>query len=153
VNVALALNWFGDSLDGTVARFRRTPRPRYGFYVDHLLDSIGSTLLIVGMAVGGLVRPWLAAALLVAYLLVSIEVYLATYTLARFKIAYAGLGGTELRIVLALVNVATFAWPGRVLWGASAYDAVAALATAGLVVTLATTGWRNGRELYEAERV
>src|SRR5687767_1169942 len=87
VNAALVLNWLGDSLDGTLARYRHRSRPRYGFYADHLVDSIGAVALVVGVSASGLMSPPVAIAMLVAYLLVSIETYLATYTLARFKIA------------------------------------------------------------------
>ena len=75
----LALNWFGDSLDGTLARVRDQQRPRYGFYVDHILDAIGIFFLISGIALSGYMTPAVAYAFLVAYLLLSIEIYLATY--------------------------------------------------------------------------
>src|SRR5882672_6104704 len=81
VVAALALNWFGDSLDGTLARVRRHERPRYGFYVDHVLDIIGATLLFAGLGLSGYMSPMVALALLVAYLLLLVETFLATYTL------------------------------------------------------------------------
>jgi len=71
VVVALALNWFGDSLDGTLARVRRAERPRYGFYVDHVLDIVGATLLFAGLACSSFMSPAVALALLIAYLLVA----------------------------------------------------------------------------------
>src|SRR5688572_21183778 len=129
VNAALLANWFGDSLDGTLARFRQRSRPRYGFYADHLVDSIGAVALVAGVLASGLMSPVVAIAMLVAYLLVSIETYLATYTLARFKIAHGGFGGTELRIALAIVNVAVYAWPGPLPLGVRIFDVAGGAAT------------------------
>ena len=151
VNVALLANWFGDSLDGTLARFRGRSRPRYGFYVDHLVDSIGVAALVVGLAVSGLMGPTVAAAVIVAYLLLSIEIFLATYTLARFKIAYGGLGGTELRIALALVNVAVFLWPGPLPLGVRLFDVAGVAVTAVLGVAFIVSAVRNATRLRAAE--
>ena len=137
VNVALLVNWYGDSLDGTLARVRQRSRPRYGFYVDHLVDSIGAAALVLGIVSSGLMTPGVGAALLVAYLILSIETYLATYTLARFKIAHGGFGGTELRIALALVNVAVYLWPGPLPLGWRLFD-VAGVGTA-IVLAVAFT--------------
>ena len=79
VNVWLAVNWFGDSLDGTLARVRRQERPRYGFYVDHMADSFSVLFLLGGLALSGYMRPGVAFALLIIYLLLSINLYLAAY--------------------------------------------------------------------------
>ena len=151
VNVALLANWFGDSLDGTLARFRGRSRPRYGFYVDHLVDSIGVVALVLGLAASGLMAPTVAAAVLVAYLLLSIEIFLATYTLARFKIAYGGLGGTELRIALALVNVAVFLWPGPLPLGVRLFDVAGVAATAVLGIAFTISAVRNATRLRDEE--
>ena len=151
VNVALAANWFGDSLDGTLARYRNRSRPRYGFYADHLVDSIGAAALMLGLSASGLMAPVVAAALLVAYLLLSIETYLATYALARFKIAHGGLGGTELRIALALVNVAVYAWPGPLPLGPRVFDVVGVAATLGLAGILTVSAVRNATRLRDEE--
>ena len=78
VNAALALNWLGDSLDGTLARHRRVERPRFGFYVDHLADAFGALFVLGGLALSGLMSPLVAAAFLAAYYLLAIETYLAT---------------------------------------------------------------------------
>ncbi|HKD84848.1 MAG TPA: CDP-alcohol phosphatidyltransferase family protein [Terriglobales bacterium] len=104
----LAVNWFGDSLDGTLARFRNRQRPRYGFYVDHVIDAIGSTALMVGLALSGVMTPIIALALLVAFLLLAIEVYLATYTIGSFHLSFFNLGPTEIRIILAIGNIALY---------------------------------------------
>ncbi len=151
VVLCLLLNWFGDSLDGTLARFRGRSRPRYGFYVDHLVDSIGVVALVLGLAASGLMGPTVAAAVLVAYLLLSIEMFLATYTLARFKIAYGGLGGTELRIALALVNVAVFLWPGPLPLGVRLFDVAGVAVTAALGIAFTVSAVRNATRLRTEE--
>ena len=118
VNLGLAVNWLGDSLDGTLARYRHVERPRFGFYVDHLVDAFGALLVLGGLALSGLMSPLVAAGFLVAYFLLAIETYLATYAIGRFKISFGPLGGTELRIVLAALNVVVLfrpRIPGRVV--------------------------------------
>ncbi|MCX6544013.1 MAG: CDP-alcohol phosphatidyltransferase family protein, partial [Acidobacteria bacterium] len=106
VNLCLAVNWFGDSLDGTLARVRQQQRPRYGFYVDHVVDSAGAVMLMGGMALSGYMSPLVALGVTVAYFLLNIEVYLATYCLGTFRLSYFKLGPTELRLLLALGNAA-----------------------------------------------
>ena len=108
---ALALNWFGDSLDGTLARVRHVERPRYGFYVDHVLDIVGATLLFAGLAASGFMAPLIALSLLVAYLLISGEVFLATSVRGVFRMSFSGFGPTELRILLAIGTLALFRDP------------------------------------------
>jgi archaetidylinositol phosphate synthase len=108
---ALALNWFGDSLDGTLARVRKVERPRYGFYVDHVLDIVGATLLFGGLAASGFMNPLIALALLVGYLLVAGEVFLATSVHGVFRMSFSGFGPTELRILLAAGTIALFRDP------------------------------------------
>jgi hypothetical protein len=86
VGVCLAINWFGDSLDGTLARVRRQERPRYGYYVDHIVDAFGIVFVVGGMAAAGVMSPVVALGFLVAYFMLSIEVYLATYSLGEFRL-------------------------------------------------------------------
>ena len=102
----LAVNWFGDSLDGTVARVRNTQRPRYGYYVDHVVDVANVSVLFAGLALSGLLSPWIAAVLLVGYLLLSAESFLATHALGVFRLGYGRLGPTEARLALIGVTVA-----------------------------------------------
>src|SRR5262249_2322222 len=106
VTLCLAVNWLGDSLDGSLARFRSCPRPRYGFYVDHIVDAFSALFLLGGLALSGYMSPWVALGLLIAYLMLSIEVYLATYTLGDFTISYFKMGPTELRLLLSIGNLA-----------------------------------------------
>jgi phosphatidylglycerophosphate synthase len=155
VNVALLVNWLGDSLDGTLARFRKRCRPRYGFYVDHLVDAFGALFLLGGLALSGYMSERVALALLVAYLLVSINIYLATYTLGVFKISVGPVGGTELRILLALGNLALLAQPRFGLLGRQVllYDVVGLAAVAALAMVLVVSTARNTRALHALERV
>jgi archaetidylinositol phosphate synthase len=150
-NVLLFVNWVGDSLDGTLARFRGHTRPRYGFYVDHLLDSVASSLLVGGLALSGLVTPLVAGILLVLYLLVSIESYLATYTVGEFKIAHGGVGGTELRLMLVAMNSAVYLTGGATVLGMGLFEGFARFACAGLLVTLLAAGFQHGNQLFDAE--
>src|SRR5262249_30694317 len=99
--IGLALNWFGDSLDGTLARVRNRQRPRYGFYVDHIIDAFGALFLISGLGLSGYMSGTIALIVIIAYFLLSIELYLATYAVGVFRLSFGLLGPTELRIVVA----------------------------------------------------
>src|SRR5512140_2583627 len=102
----IVLNWFGDSLDGTVARLRNCQRPRYGFYVDHVIDTFGACFLMGGLAISGYLHWQVALAMLVGFLVLSIETYLATYTLGTFRMSHGLFGPTEIRILLIAGNIA-----------------------------------------------
>src|SRR5690349_20031476 len=117
----VVLNWFGDSWDGTLARVRNQQRPGYGFYVDHILDSLGSVALMGGLALSGFMSPMVAISLLVLFLLLSIQSYLATYTLGEFQMSFWSFGPTELRVLFALGNLAVLRWP-TVLHGYRMFD-------------------------------
>src|SRR5436190_7282530 len=97
----LAVNWFGDSLDGPLGRVRRRERPRYGYYVDHVLDAAGFVLLFGGLILGGYMTPVLGLGFVAAYFLVVVEVALATHARGTFTLSARGVGPTELRILLA----------------------------------------------------
>lgn len=139
VVVGLAVNWFGDSLDGTLARVRGRQRPRYGYYVDHVGDIAGVAMLMAGMAVSGLMRPLIAAAVLVGYLIVSAESYLATHATGTFRISFAGVGPTELRILLIV---------GVVLGTGDVWNVGGVLAAAGLAGAFVLSAVRNTWLLY-----
>jgi phosphatidylglycerophosphate synthase len=154
VVVALALNWFGDSLDGTVARVRKVERPRYGFYVDHVLDIVGATLLFAGLAASGFMTPMIALAMLVAYLLVSGEVFLATSVHGVFRMSFSGVGPTELRILLAIGALALFRDPYVDLGGLGRlrlFDFGGLIAIAGMIVALTINVVRNATALARLE--
>ena len=153
VVLCLALNWFGDSLDGTLARFRNCPRPRYGFYVDHIVDAFGALFLLGGMALSGYMSLLVAAGLLVAYLMLSIEVYLASYTLGDFKISYFKMGPTELRILLSVGNVVLY-WKSVVHLFGRAYrlfDVAGTAGISGMFVILLISVIQNTKRLYQRE--
>jgi phosphatidylglycerophosphate synthase len=151
----LAVNWFGDSLDGTLARLRDCQRPRYGFYVDHLLDSFGSLFVMGGLAVSGYINPWIAMAMLIAFLLLSIEVYLTTYTLGAFQLSYGKLGPTEIRIALAMGNLALyFRGNPHVLGGRFLLlDVGGVVGIAGMTIVLLVSAARHIAQLYREERL
>jgi len=154
VVAALVANWFGDSLDGTVARVRQQQRPRYGFYVDHVIDLAGTTMLVAGMASSGLMQPLVAVAVLVGYLLVSSESYLATHAAGVFRMSFLGFGPTELRLLLMVGAVRAAYSPWVEPFGGPAvrlFDVGGVIAAGSLVVAFAVSSIRNTRALYLAE--
>jgi archaetidylinositol phosphate synthase len=155
VVLSLIVNWFGDSLDGTVARVRNQQRPRYGYYVDHVIDLAGTTFLMAGLAFSGLITPLLAALLLAAYLLVSAETYLATHARGVFQMSFLGFGPTELRILIAAgaLRAAHDPWVELGSFGVGLFDLGAAIACTGLLVAFVVSAVRNVRALYAAERL
>ncbi len=98
------LNWFGDSLDGTLARYRHIERPRYGFLIDHYVDAISVVLIFIGLGVSPYVDLVVACVGVIAYLLLSIMVYLVTYVTGVFQITNAKIGPTEIRLLAILAN-------------------------------------------------
>jgi phosphatidylglycerophosphate synthase len=150
----LALNWLGDSLDGTLARVRRQQRPRYGFYVDHMVDSFGAVALMGGLALSGYMHPWIAIGLLIAFLMLSIQSYLATYTLGEFRLSFWRFGPTELRILLAVGNVALFWKPAVHLLGHSyrLFDVGGAVGLTGMSLMVVFFTIQNTIRLYREER-
>jgi archaetidylinositol phosphate synthase len=155
VIVALAVNWFGDSLDGTLARVRGRQRPRYGFYVDHITDAFGTAFLMIGLALSGYMSPSIALGLLIVYFLLSIEVYLATYTIGTFHLSFWKFGPTELRLLLCVGNLALFRWPVVGLFGYRflLFDVGGAIGILGMTVMAVTAAIRHTRVLYQAERL
>ena len=153
--VCLALNWLGDSLDGTLARVRNRQRPRYGFYVDHVTDTIAAFFLMGGLALSGYVHPGIALGMLVAFLLLSIEAYLATYTLGRFRLSYWKFGPTEIRILLAAGNLALLKHPVIKVFGKQLllFDVGGVIAIAGMGLMLIVSASRHTIQLYHEERI
>ncbi len=149
----LALNWLGDSLDGTLARVRRQQRPRYGFYVDHIIDSFGGLALMAGLALSGYMHPHIAIALLVGFLLLSIQSYLATYTLGEFQLSFWSFGPTELRILLSIGNVALLYRPMILHGHYRLFDVGGAVGIVGMTAMLIFFTVRNTSRLYAEERI
>jgi archaetidylinositol phosphate synthase len=155
VVLCLALNWLGDSLDGTLARFRNHSRPRYGFYVDHVVDAFSAFFLLGGLALSGYMSPLVALGLLIAYLMLSVEIYLATYALGDFKISYFKMGPTELRILLSIGNLAVL-WRSTVhLFGRAhrLFDVAGTLGISGMLLIMVISAVRNTIRLYREEPI
>jgi archaetidylinositol phosphate synthase len=153
--VFLALNWLGDSLDGTLARVRNRQRPRYGFYVDHITDTLAAFFLMGGLALSGYVHPGIALGMLVAFLMFSIEAYLATYTLGRFQLSYWRFGPTEIRILLAIGNLALLRHPLIKFLGKPVllFDLGGVIAIAGMAIMLIISAVKHTAQLYKEERL
>lgn len=149
----LALNWFGDSLDGTVARVRDCQRPRYGYYVDHVIDLVGTAALVAGMAASGAMTPAIAFALLAAYFMVAAESFLGTHARGVFRMSFAGFGPTELRVLLAIgaLKIAIDPWVRVAGVHALLLDVGGVVAIAGLAVAFGVSALRSGVALYGAE--
>jgi archaetidylinositol phosphate synthase len=149
----LALNWFGDSLDGTLARIRNQQRPRYGFYVDHMVDTFGGFFLMGGLAISGIVDWRIALGMFIAFLMLSVQVYLAAYTVGTFRLSFAKFGPTEIRILLSLGNVALWLRADTPVFGSMyrLFDLGGIVAIAAMVLMLVISTIRNTVKLHRAE--
>lgn len=150
------VSWYGDSLDGTLARYRKIQRPKYGFFVDHTVDAFNEMLIVLGLGLSTYVSFNVAAVALIGYLMLSVYVYVRTFVDGVFKISYGKLGPTEVRAILVLLNTAMF------FFGAPYFDLpfgrftlydlpVAAIALV-LVTLFVVSSWRTARELSEIDR-
>jgi archaetidylinositol phosphate synthase len=153
VNVCLVLNWFGDSMDGTLARIRRQQRPRYGFYVDHMVDLFGSVALMCGLGYSGLLHWQTAIGMLVAFLLLSSESYLATYTLSRFELSQGIFGPTEIRILLIIGNLELMRSPYSTLFAHKMllFDLGGTIAAVSMFAMAVIVTLRHTAQLYRQE--
>jgi archaetidylinositol phosphate synthase len=153
VIVCVVLNWLGDSLDGTLARVRRQQRPRYGFYVDHMVDVFGSVALMGGLACSGFLHWQTAIAMLIAFLLLSSESYLATYTLSCFELSQGLFGPTEIRILLIIGNVALLRSPYSTVFGHRMllFDLGGMIAVVGMFAMVIVVTVRHTVQLYREE--
>jgi phosphatidylglycerophosphate synthase len=154
-SLGFVINWFGDSLDGSLARYRRIERPKYGFFVDHTVDAFSQLLIFLGLGLSPYVSFSIAALALVGYLLMTVLVYVDTYVSGVFKISYGKFGPTEMRVLAILVN-AIFFFVGRpvvetAMGTVAVYDLlVLAIAFALIVVFLVSTV-KRARELAKLE--
>src|SRR6266571_1354958 len=153
VNLFIFINWFGDSLDGTLARYRDRQRPRYGFYVDHIIDMFGAVFLIGGLALSGYMSERVAAALLIAFFMLAINSYLATYALGVFKLSQWKMGPTEMRVLLMIGNVFLIyhprAWHQRYLL----FDIGGVVAVIGMLFIVVVLSIQHTHALYNLERL
>jgi len=153
VIVFLTLNWFGDSMDGTLARVRCQQRPRYGFYVDHMVDVFGSIALMCGLGLSGFLHWQTAIAMLIAFLLLSAESYLATYTLSHFQLSQGIFGPTEIRILLVIGNLALLRNPYSTVFGHRMllFDLAGTIAATCMFATVISLTTRHTAQLYREE--
>ena len=153
VNVFIFLNWFGDSLDGTLARYRDRQRPRYGFYVDHIIDTFGAFFLLFGIALSGYMSERVAAGLLIVYFMVAINSYLAAYALGVFKISQWKMGPTEMRLLLMIGNVFLIYHPRAYHQRYLLYDIGGVVAIVGMALILVVLSIQHTHALYGLERL
>ncbi len=151
----LVLNWFGDSLDGTLARVRNRQRPRYGYYVDHVLDAVGFVALFGGLILGARMSPVIGLGFVAAYFLLVVEIALATHARGTFKMSAGGVGPTELRILLAIGTVQLMRSDFVSMFGNQwlLFDVGGAVGIAGLLLTFVVSAVSNGVALYKEERL
>jgi len=152
------LNWFGDSLDGNLARFRKIERPRYGYFVDHIVDAVSEVLIFLGLGLSPYVRFDLASLTLISYLLLSVLVYITTYVNNVFRVSYVRLGPTEMRVIAILANLVvyflgtpSFQLPGG-LGTFTFYNAVAVVISTLLFAIFCVVAIRQAMELNKLDR-
>src|SRR6266550_3005222 len=155
VNLFIFLNWFGDSLDGTLARYRDRQRPRYGFYVDHIIDTFGALFFIFGLALSGFMSERVAAALLIVFLMLAINSYLAAYALGVFKISQWKLGPTEMRLALIVGNLYLLHSSHTHLFGHRflLFDVGGVVSIIAIATLLVFSSIKNTHALYQLERL
>jgi archaetidylinositol phosphate synthase len=154
VVISLAANWLGDSLDGTLARFRNCQRPRYGYYVDHVIDLFGTAALLCGLAFSGYINQLIALTLLAAFAFVEAEVFLATHVQQIFRLSCFRIGPTELRIVLSIGTLYLLHDPWVRIAGNGPFllfDVGGIVSIIGLLGAFIFSAIRNTRKLYRAE--
>ncbi len=151
----LIVQWLGDSLDGTLARVRRIERPRYGYYVDHFVDAISTAAIGIGLGLSPYMLLSVGTLIVVAYLILSINVYLESQAFGRFSIGYGLIGPTEMRLILIALNTALVLGGGLDFTLAevdlTVLDVIGLAIAAGMIVLLVGRAVRNLRELAKAE--
>lgn len=155
-SLGLLVNWYGDSLDGTLARYRNIQRPKYGFFIDHTVDAFTETLIVLGLGLSIYVTFNVAALALIGYLMLSVFVYVRTFVDGVFQISYSKLGPTEVRVILVALNTAMFFFGVRTVnlpFGQfTLYDIPVALIALILFVIFAVSTWTKARELAAIDR-
>jgi archaetidylinositol phosphate synthase len=150
-SLGFLINWFGDSLDGTLARYRRIERPLYGYFVDHTVDSVTQVMIFCGLGLTPYVSFGVACMALVGYLVMCIVTYLRTSVSGEFKISYGRLGPTESRVIAVLLNVAMYFWGVQTMTfhelAFSAYDLPVLAVALVLFGFFFNTAWQETRRL------
>src|SRR5215208_5062424 len=151
----LVVHWLGDSLDGTLARVRRSERPKYGYYLDHLVDAIATALIGIGLGLSPYMLLVTGLVIVMAYLVLSINTYLETNTLGVFSLGYGRLGPTEARLGLVVINTLLALGIAPVIslfgFGVTVLDVVVLGAAGAMAIGLAVRAARNLRELARRE--
>jgi archaetidylinositol phosphate synthase len=151
----LVVHWLGDSLDGTLARVRRTERPRYGYYLDHLVDAVATALIGLGLGLSPYMLLSVGLVIVIAYLVLSINIYLETQALGVFSLGYGRLGPTEARLgligVTALLALGVAPAVSVLGNGVGVLDVAGLAVAAGMLVALAVRAMGNLRELAARE--
>jgi len=148
------VHWFGDSLDGTIARFRQCERPRYGYFIDHSCDGLATLVILSGIGLSPYLRVDIALVVVAGYLLMALHTFLLAKVAGEFPLAQMGAGPTELRLILIAVTVLMWALgPGAVrVEGLNLFDLIFAGAAAILIGTFVVQTLRVGRRLAAADR-
>jgi archaetidylinositol phosphate synthase len=151
----LVLQWLGDSLDGTLARVRRIERPTYGYYLDHLVDAIATAAIGIGLGLSPLMLLSIGTLIVVAYLILSINVYLESYAFGRFSIGYGLIGPTEVRLILIALNTVVALGAGLdfviVDLELTVFDVIGLAIAGTMIALLLGRAVRNLRELARKE--
>ena len=155
-SLGFLINWYGDSLDGTLARYRKIQRPKYGFFIDHTVDAFTETLIMLGLGLSIYITFNVAALALIGYLMLSVFVYVRTFVDGVFQISYGKLGPTEVRAILVLLNTAMFFVGVRrfnLPFGQfTIYDIPIALIGLALFLIFVISSWSKARELAAIDR-
>lgn len=147
------VQWFGDSMDGSLARFRKTERPRYGYFLDHSCDGLATALVVVGIGLSNYVMLEIALVALAGYLLISIHAFLSVRVLGELKLSYALLGPTELRLILIALTLGMIAaGPEPVVLGLLTwFDLIVGFCGATLITMFAVQTVTTARRLAAME--
>ncbi len=155
-SLGFIINWFGDSLDGTLARYRHIERPRYGFFVDHTVDAFTEVLVFLGLGLSPYVRFDLACLALIGYLLLSILVYIQTSVKGEFRLSYVGLGPTEARVIAMSANTLVFFMGNPIITilslSLTIYDWLAIFVALLLLSFFVVSAIKQAKELSEIDR-
>jgi archaetidylinositol phosphate synthase len=147
----LVIHWLGDSLDGTLARVRKSERPRYGYYLDHLVDAFATAAIGIGLGLSPHMLLAVGLAIVVVYLILSINTYLETHAFGVFTLGYGRFGPTEARLGLIALNTAIALGVGVDVLGVSLLDALGIGLAAAMVIALIARAGRNLKRLAELE--
>jgi archaetidylinositol phosphate synthase len=148
------INWFGDSLDGSIARFRKIERPKFGYFLDHSTDAFANMILVIGIGSSPYVRFDVAMLGLIGYLLMSIHTFLAAQVLGEFRLTYLNGGPTELRLVLIAMSLAMLTYGTERFAGMpfGAFDAFVATLAAVMISLYVIQTAKTARLLNNAEK-